>query len=387
MEAMAATQLSSNFWTRQVLNYRDRDTCLNAVQNAYINYAVEELHDQGYCSYTLLATSSTGGYVDYDSELQYDQEEFSKGQCHIIQLRPAHHAFDLDIVRAARITYPLMAPEVRALDLILPGRLQAYEMERLPGTAFSRLQPCHPTLEADTCRKLERLITSFADLIAQSWPTRSKATAVSRVVRADSPLEESPSMLLQCTGKVGSTITDRLQKLATELPVAQLRCRAKSTLMAIRNMTDYPVVLNHGDLIPSNILVNEDTWEITGIVDWAEAEVLPFGMCLYGLEHLLGSLHYPQLPSSQAASIDDEGPVFVYYEKAALMRDLFWARLLDKVPELQGRGEDVETLRDAGVLLWRGIAWDNGAIDRVVNELDDVEELACLHAFLGTSLV
>ena len=30
------------------------------------------------------------------------------------------------------------------------------------------------------------------------------------------------------------------------------------------------------------------TGQITGIIDWAEAEVLPFGLALYGLENLLG---------------------------------------------------------------------------------------------------
>ncbi|KAL1852493.1 hypothetical protein VTK73DRAFT_9188 [Phialemonium thermophilum] len=46
----------------------------------------------------------------------------------------------------------------------------------------------------------------------------------------------------------------------------------------------YPQVLSHGDLSRTNILVDEDSYEITGIVDWSRAEILPFGMdldCLY----------------------------------------------------------------------------------------------------------
>lgn len=37
-----------------------------------------------------------------------------------------------------------------------------------------------------------------------------------------------------------------------------------------------------------NILVEEETGYITGIIDWAEASIQPFGMCLWGLENLIG---------------------------------------------------------------------------------------------------
>jgi Ser/Thr protein kinase RdoA (MazF antagonist) len=47
---------------------------------------------------------------------------------------------------------------------------------------------------------------------------------------------------------------------------------------------DYPQVLTHGDLSRTNILVDEGTYEITGIIDWSLAAILPFGMeldCLF----------------------------------------------------------------------------------------------------------
>lgn len=40
----------------------------------------------------------------------------------------------------------------------------------------------------------------------------------------------------------------------------------------------WPQVLTHNDLSQTNILVHEKTFEITGIVDWSMAGVLPFGM-------------------------------------------------------------------------------------------------------------
>jgi hypothetical protein len=186
-------------------------------------------------------------------------------------------------------------------------------------------------------------------------------------------MDESPSMLSQCRSKVGSTITSRLEKLAIELPDAHLRQRARLALHAAQRLEDYPVALNHGDLIPSNILVDQNTWEITGLVDWAEAEYLPFGTCLYALEHLLGYLT-PALP--------DLPPVWTYFEDATQLRELFWTHLIEAVPEVGARAEDVKVIRDVGVLLWHGIAWDDGAINRVVNEVDDMEEMTKLRAFL-----
>lgn len=51
---------------------------------------------------------------------------------------------------------------------------------------------------------------------------------------------------------------------------------------------EYPVVLNHGDLLEMNIHVDGESGRITGIVDWADAKVAPFGTSLWGLETILG---------------------------------------------------------------------------------------------------
>lgn len=48
------------------------------------------------------------------------------------------------------------------------------------------------------------------------------------------------------------------------------------------------MVLNHDDLLEMNIHVDEGTGRITGIVDWGEAMVAPFGTSIGGLETILG---------------------------------------------------------------------------------------------------
>jgi hypothetical protein len=282
--------------------------------------------------------------------------------------------------RAARKTYHSLAPDIHQLDLKLPRQLHVYEMERMPGIPLSRVLRHGLISDSTLQKKQERLIESFAKMIAQSWELSNKTIDTARNARADSPMEDIPDMLSKCTGKVGSSLIRRLEKLASELPDEPLKATAKATLARIRTLTNFPIVLNHGDLIPSNILVNENTWEITGLVDWAEAEYLPFGTCLYGLEHFLGHLASPTADSVLAC---ENSPAFVYYKNADQLRELFCTRLFSLVPDLTTQEEDVGTMRDLGVLLWYGYAWDDGAIDRVVNETDDVVEVACLRAFLA----
>lgn len=105
-----------------------------------------------------------------------------------------------------------------------------------------------------------------ARYFARCWSGPQHTTAEVRgetldgVQRRLARLKESPSIL-------EAEIVSELQ-------------RALPTLFG----QDYPQVLTHGDLSRTNILVDEDTYEITGIVDWSLAAILPFGMdldCLF----------------------------------------------------------------------------------------------------------
>jgi hypothetical protein len=377
-----------SFWNRIGLQEEHGLRCVEAVRERYSGCQVHEFQEQGYCSFTLLVllprNISTVGSHDarFINNVPFD---FGSHRPWIVQIRPPQHELNLSIAQTAKETYPALAPAIRVLKLELPGRLHVYEMQRMPGTPLSRFLPQKQVLDLVLQKKQKRLVTSFAGVIAQGWQSSSKSVPTSRNIRADSPMENVPEILSQCTGKVGSSMIDRLQKLGEELPDARLRQRANDTLATVRTMSAYPVVLNHGDLIPSNILVDEETWEVTGLVDWAEAENLPFGTCLYGLELMLGYINSVPRPPTQSSTVysnSDNVPEFLYYQNAAHLREVFWSRLLEMVPEMVMKQEVVHVMRDLGVLLWYGYAWDDGAIDRVVNEMEDAEVLACLRAFL-----
>jgi hypothetical protein len=362
------------------LNENDRKVTLQALQELYLGYLLEDFGEQGYCSFTLqvsrLKYKSTSSGKSDGSTSTGSVTHVEETDTFIVQIRPEQHSLDLSIICAAIQTYTSFTPRVRALNCHLPGRLRAVEMDVIPGVPFSRLQPQTTNLVRTTWIKQVAIIQSFADFLARAWPC------------ADSTIADSTVLLSVCTGTVGANIIPKLTKLSLKLPDALLCRRAAVTLQKLSELKDYPVVLNHGDLIPSNLLVDEHTWEVTGVVDWAEAEWLPFGTCLYGLEFLLGYLDYssPAIssssPSTSTESRYNQKPVWRYYTDAARLRAIFWARLYQEAPGMSKREEEIMLARDMGVLLWYGYAWDEGAIDRVVNKEQDAADIECLRAFL-----
>jgi len=52
-----------------------------------------------------------------------------------------------------------------------------------------------------------------------------------------------------------------------------------------------PMVLLHYDFGTCNIMVDGTSCCLTRIIDWAEAEISPFGQNLHSLQALTGALH------------------------------------------------------------------------------------------------
>ncbi|KAM3070729.1 hypothetical protein ACMFMF_008179 [Clarireedia jacksonii] len=169
-------------------------------------------------------------------------------------------------------------------------------------------------------------------------------------------------------GLIGSSLLSRIELLSKQLPL-RFRPTARKILKSIDVIGSLPWVLTHGDIVASNIIINAGTGNLVGFVDWAEGEPLPFGICLYGLEEILGEM---------------TSTGFRYDKDASLLRKIFWTELISQIPELsQNRVMDtVMMARDLGVLLWHGFAFDDGAINRVVEEDRDIEEIRRLDVFL-----
>lgn len=268
----------------------------------------------------------------------------------VIQFRPESYRLNLQITDAAREVYRAFAPETKYLATLPESGLVVYSMRRIEGISFKLFRANDAFIARSTYYRME-LCKDFAAFLAKSWNNNN--------------VEELP------LGRVGKSIITRLKSLAEGLPSRFLPA-VRKVLRNLHQIEALPWVLTHGDIVAANIMVHPSSGKLTGLVDWAEAERLPFGTCLYGLEEILGEM----TPSG-----------FQYSGDAEELRALFWAELQRHLPELEQKSalDAVKLARDLGVLLWHGIAFDNGAIDRVVQEDRDVEEVRRLDAFLDLS--
>ncbi|KAF2492297.1 hypothetical protein BU16DRAFT_109241 [Lophium mytilinum] len=389
-----------------ILSELIKEECDEVVRKRWPGAEVSPCGTQGACSYTVLVSTKEisrreGKSKELRSEkgkdklpgLERDERRNiidagkdigcskSRGQEHvnfIVQFRPERYALDIEIAGAAKGIYGPKCPLIEAVEsrdhMAIPEGLRVYAVEFLAGTPYSKLQPRSRTLGLHEWARQSRLVKDFAQFVARGWPTSAPNLQTPSFLLSSSFPEQSTQM----TGKVGASIKSRLAQLVSDLPTAALRTHAQSILYQLPFIESLPIVVNHGDVVPANILVEPTTGSLAGLVDWAEAEHLPFGTCLYGLEYLLGWI---DLESNQS---------FVYFENVDELRDLFWNELTACIDIDLGMQElwkgRVALARDLGVLLWFGFAWDDGKIDRVVNRDDDPEVVECLEAFLRVDI-
>lgn len=109
---------------------------------------------------------------------------------------------------------------------------------------------------------------------------------------------------------------------------------------------DFPLALTHSDLNELNILVDGGSGIITGVIDWTDAGIQPFGLTLYALEKFIGSM-------------GRDG--WVYLDDAGALRDEFWrafARYAGQVSHSQMKS--IRAARKAGYLLRYGTFYSTG---------------------------
>ncbi len=130
--------------------------------------------------------------------------------------------------------------------------------------------------------------------------------------------------------------------------------------------SDYPMVLNHDDLLEMNIHVDEESGGITGIVDWSDALVAPFGTSLWGLETILGV---------QTASR------WIFHPNHRHLRAVFWETLYNAIGDLS---VDDQKAIDVGMLfgLFRSYGFDRRPEKENATPLRETDqEFVCLEAF------
>jgi Ser/Thr protein kinase RdoA (MazF antagonist) len=132
-----------------------------------------------------------------------------------------------------------------------------------------------------------------------------------------------------------------LEKLSAALPV-----RFQHTIQVVyshlESILNLPLVLTHNDLSCGNILVEPSTGHITGIVDWADAIVQPFGLVLWGVYGVIGF----------------HGPAgYTFHADVAAHVKLFRATFLQEA-RYEGKLQVLEMARILGVLQRYGFTWN-----------------------------
>lgn len=134
----------------------------------------------------------------------------------------------------------------------------------------------------------------------------------------------------------------------------------------------YPIVLTHSDLNEIDILVNPDSGEITGVVDWPGASFLPFGFTLYVLENALGGM----------------GPKgWEWFDDADNLRVAFWVLFREKTGLSEAQIEPIMVAARAGILLRYGTAYNSGFEGMIGTRDPDDEDYRCLDALLRVTII
>ncbi|KAI0871472.1 hypothetical protein GGS24DRAFT_58476 [Hypoxylon argillaceum] len=314
------------FFERCKLPATVKDDC-NAFVKLRYSSPIRPAPFQGYCSYTLFVGEET-----------------------VVQFRPSVYKLDIGMTRTACHIFKQLAPETEYLGQLEGTDLHVFAMRKLPGISLADYRAMSGTRSTR-----EQIVRDFAQLQAVAWRHARR-----------------PEELLGEKRTVGSSLTSRLELMSASLPISFRRI-ASSILGDISEIEALPWVFTHGDFLASNIMVSpQDSGGLKGLLDWAEAEWLPFGIGMYGLEELLGE--------------DSQTGRFVYYPEATYLRDLFWKQLMLLIPELSRDTKSVILVKKAqklGVLLWHGIAFDDGNLNRVVEEGKDDREIQRLTMFLS----
>lgn len=129
-------------------------------------------------------------------------------------------------------------------------------------------------------------------------------------------------------------------------------------LDSLEAILSLPMVLLHRDLGVCNIMVDRTSCHLTGVIDWAEAEICPFGQNLHSLQALTGALHLKN--------------GWRRYEDYEVLQDRFWSTFRDEVGDLSAETmKTIKTARIMGLLLSRGFTKRLGNMPQATPIRDD----------------
>ncbi|KAJ4315798.1 hypothetical protein N0V84_008202 [Fusarium piperis] len=267
----------------------------------------------------------------------------------IFQFRVQESSFNTDIMSLAKTAHPQFVTSYKYHGTIGQSRpLHIYEMDNIPGITYIMGRDISTVQPPDAVFRQRNTVKDLARFFAQSW-NNAQCLNPDDVAPLLAEFDSKFDLLAR---SLPSRFASNLDKIRKDLP--SLFSGA------------LPFVLSHGDLCEMNILINSETGNITGIVDWAEARILPFGLSLWGFENVLGYM-------------DSRG--WHYYDNRRELEDLFWQTFWGEATNASDADSKlIRTARLAGLFCRYGFIVDGKAVIRVVDE-SDASGLPYLDAF------
>ncbi|TAQ84463.1 hypothetical protein B7494_g7212 [Chlorociboria aeruginascens] len=237
-DRLSAFQISKFFKQQESTT---KDEC-NRVAADILKSPVSPTPIQGAASYTVAA----------------DSEQVPK----VIQFRSLK--LNIELVEYARQTYKDFVPDCEYEGMF--GNVHMYRWDLVPGPAFCRVR--HQFLTLGFQQRLRQTVQDFARFSALAWTNKPALKQPSGL------LEEYCRVLDRISHGLPAHILEKLNETRQGLPLLF--------------QPEYPSAVQHDDFLENNFHVNEATGHITGVVDWADAIIAPFGLSLGGLETILG---------------------------------------------------------------------------------------------------
>ncbi|KAJ5745857.1 Protein kinase-like protein [Penicillium odoratum] len=338
MDALSNFQLQ-NFFTRY--SPLTKEICDKVAAKIASGGTVKPTPLQGAQSYTVHITNGTNIFI--------------------IQFRGPNSILDLDLLATAQETYGHLVPtcqKITSQHLKGLDPLQVYKMNYIPGDAL--LQVNKFLHQPENFPLLEQTVQDFA-MYTHLYPSRSSSKLDAKESRfSSSAWRNRPSVpSFQSKASIQSEYLSTLERMMKLLPnrFQPLMDRIKSQLPFLF-ADDYPMVINHWDLLENNIMVDIQTGNLTGIVDWRDAKVGPFAMQFYGLENILGIR---------------KTTCMAFHPRHIELRRLFWKTLYEEMGDVS---EEIKAVIQAARMV--GIFLGNEFVE--ASDREDEMHLAVLES-------
>ncbi|KAF4424234.1 Protein kinase-like domain protein [Fusarium austroafricanum] len=254
----------------------------------------------------------------------------------VVEFRPKSLQLKTETCVLARKVYGSLAPSVSFAGEIgdeASGKepLCIYVMNRIKGVTYLDfiLANGFPENSETVFGYHKNVMADVAKFCALSW---------------NAPLSIDPADRDQLQEKYIKELT----LLHTALP-KRFQPIIQKCIDSMDGILSLPMVLLYRDFRISKIMVDKASCHIVGVMDWAEAEVSPFGLNLHSIQALTGNLHLWKGWSR--------------YDDFDELQDVFWSVFQEQVGALSE--ETLHTIKQARIT---GLLLSPGFTSRVANE-------------------